>query len=47
MRIETVPALNGGHAFILCPWACKTVKVEGGYMCFESHADFETWKDQK
>ncbi len=29
------------------PWASKVVKVEGGYMCFESIDDYETWKKQK
>lgn len=29
------------------PWACKIVKVTGGYMAFESWDDFETWKNQK
>lgn len=30
-----------------CPWAAKIVKVEGGYMCFESITDYNTWKNQK
>ena len=30
-----------------CPWAAKIVKVQGGYMAFESVQDFETWKRQK
>lgn len=29
-----------------CPWACKIIKVVGGYMCFESWADVEIWKNQ-
>lgn len=29
------------------PWAAKIVKVEGGYMAFESIRDYETWKNQK
>jgi len=29
------------------PWACKIVKVEGGYMAFESWEDFKVWKNQK
>ncbi len=28
-------------------WAAKIVKVEGGYMAFESIDDFTTWKNQK
>jgi hypothetical protein len=30
-----------------CPWASKIVKVDGGYMCFESLQDYETWRNQK
>jgi len=30
-----------------CPWAAKIVKVEGGYMCFESITDYEVWCKQK
>lgn len=29
------------------PWAAKIVKVEGGYLAFESMADYQTWKRQK
>lgn len=29
------------------PEAVKIVKVDGGYMVFESQADYETWKNQK
>ena len=28
-------------------WACKIVKVEGGYMAFESWDDYKVWKNQK
>ena len=28
-------------------WACKIVKVEGGYMAFESWDDYKIWKNQK
>ena len=28
-------------------WACKIVKVCGGYMGFETWEDFEIWKKQK
>ena len=30
-----------------CPWAAVIVKVDGGYMCFESADDYKTWKNQK
>ena len=29
------------------PWACKIVKVDGGYMAFESIVDYDTWRKQK
>jgi len=29
-----------------CPWACEVVEVEGGWMCFESVKDYETWANQ-
>ena len=29
------------------PWACCTVKCDGGFMCFESAADCFTWKSQR
>ncbi len=28
------------------PWAAKIVKVDGGYMAFESIDDYNTWKRQ-
>lgn len=31
----------------LCPWAAKIVKVEGGFIAFESVADYATWRRQK
>lgn len=30
-----------------CPWASKITKVCGGYMCFESIADYKIWRNQK
>lgn len=29
------------------PWACKVIKVDGGYMCFEFLTDYLTWQNQK
>ena len=31
----------------LAPWAAKIIKVDGGYMAFESLDDYKTWKNQK
>ena len=30
-----------------CPWAIRTAKVCGGYMCFETIPDYKIWKNQK
>lgn len=30
-----------------CPWAAKIVRVEGGYMAFQSIEDWKTWKSQR
>ena len=30
-----------------CPWACKIVKVCGGYHAFESWNDYDIWKNAK
>jgi hypothetical protein len=30
-----------------CPWAAVIAKVNGGFMAFESHYDYEIWKNQK
>lgn len=29
-----------------CPWAVVLAKVEGGFLCFASAVDFQTWKGQ-
>ena len=30
-----------------CPWACRIIKVDGGYVCFESEENYMIWKNQK
>ncbi len=30
-----------------CPWASITMKVDGGFVCFESMEDYRTFKSQK
>ena len=47
MRQEMIEVKTRKEAVKLAPWAAKIVKVSGGYMAFESIADFETWKKQK
>ena len=47
MRQEFVATTSRLVAERKCPWACAVVKVEGGYLCFESSAAAETWQAQK
>ena len=47
MRKEFIECKARGTAKRQAPWAAKIVKVEGGYMAFESIDDFEVWKRQK
>jgi hypothetical protein len=30
----------------LCPWAAVIIKIEGGYICFESANDADVWRRQ-
>jgi hypothetical protein len=47
MKTQFVQTPNRKQAEKECPWAAKIAKVEGGYMCFESINDYETWRRQK
>lgn len=47
MRIEHINAKTAAQARAAAPWAAKVVKVYGGYLAFESVADYEIWKRQK
>jgi hypothetical protein len=47
MRKQFVECKTKEQAEKECPWAEKIVKVEGGYMCFESSVDYKVWKNQK
>lgn len=47
MRQEMIECKTRETAKRRAPWAAKIVKVEGGYMAFESVNDYETWKRQK
>ncbi|MCK9597881.1 MAG: hypothetical protein M0R06_02500 [Sphaerochaeta sp.] len=31
----------------LAPWAAKIVRVDGGFLAFESPDDYRVWKNQK
>jgi len=47
MKTQLISAKSPAAARKLAPWAAKVAKVEGGYMAFESAADYRTWKNQK
>ena len=47
MRQEFIQVANRKQATARAPWAAKIVKVEGGYMAFESIAEWQTWMNQK
>jgi len=47
MKIVFVQDVTRKQAKKACPWESKTVKVCGGYLCFESINDYKTWSDVK
>jgi len=47
MRISFITCKDRRTALRRAPWACKIVKVEGGYMAFESITDYDTWMRQR
>ena len=47
MRTQFVQTGSRKKAIDECSWQSRTLKVCGGYMCFESVDDFETAKNQK
>ena len=47
MKQQFVEAKTRKQAQKICSWAEKIVKVDGGYICFESYQDYLVWKNQK
>jgi hypothetical protein len=54
MKVQFIQAPEATHsakdlkkAHEEAPWAAKIAKVEGGYMAFESAADYDAWRKQK
>jgi hypothetical protein len=47
MRQQFVECKSRSTAQRRCPWAAVIAKVEGGFQCFESAADYKTWRGQK
>jgi hypothetical protein len=46
MRRKALNCETQEQAYELAPWAAIVVKVEGGWMAFESMSDYETWSKQ-
>ncbi len=47
MRTQRIDAVTRYMARKIAPWASVLAKVEGGYLAFESFADYRTWKNQR
>jgi hypothetical protein len=47
MRKEMIQVKTRKEAEQAAPWASKVVKVDGGYMAFESIDDYRAWKNQQ
>jgi hypothetical protein len=47
MTTEMIRCRSRSVALRLAPWACVLAKVEGGFMAFESYADYRTWRRQR
>ena len=47
MRKQFVECETPERAEDACPWAAKIIEAEGGFWCFESVQDAETWRRQE
>ena len=47
MRRELIECKSRATAKKQAPWAAVIAKVDGGYMAWESVADYQTWCAQK
>jgi hypothetical protein len=47
MRSQIVWFKTKQEALAECPWATECFEVVGGWICFESVQDAETWSNQK
>lgn len=46
MRQQFVQCETREEAEAACPWAAKIIEADGGFQCFESTKDAETWQAQ-
>jgi len=47
MRSEFIICKTRKTAINRAPWASIIIKVDGGYLAFESITDYAVWKNQK
>ena len=47
MRTQFVETESRYFAKKQCLWSFRITKVVGGFMCFESITDYQTWNNQK
>jgi hypothetical protein len=47
MRKQFVTAQTLDEAEAACPWAAQIIEADGGYWCFESTQDADTWQSQE
>lgn len=47
MRSQFVECKTRKQALAACPWAAVIIKVDGGYQCFESVTDADTFRRQR
>lgn len=47
MRQQFIECVSRNTAKRRCPWAAKIVRVDGGWLAFESVDDWRTWRNQK
>ena len=47
MRKQFIETSSRKQSIKLAPWASTIIKVDGGYMAFESETDADIFKDQK
>ena len=47
MKTQFIQVETMQEAKDAAPWAAEIVEVDGGFMTFESIADFETWNNQQ
>jgi hypothetical protein len=47
MRSQIVWFETKAEALSECPWACDAFEIVGGWICFESWDDANTWNNQK